>query len=143
MTAPDLDALAAMLAKATATGEYASGYELGIADEATREILARMPALLAHVRELGRKCEPRPDLSGSTHWDIAEAGAVCHDDCAIEQIKAAALAMRERCAQVCESLSLRYDGAESEASSRVYADLCRGSRNGADACAAAIRALEV
>lgn len=55
----------------------------------------------------------------------------------------AALAMRERCAKACEELSLRYDGAESEASSRVYADLCRGSRNGADACAAAIRALEV
>lgn len=32
-----------------------------------------------------------------THWDICEAGRVCHDECAVAQIKQAAERMRARC----------------------------------------------
>lgn len=122
MSRPDLDALAALLDKATqqegAADTSAASLECLLLDtqEATNArdtLIAALPGLLAYVQELERERD------------------------------AAALAMRERCAQACEELSLHYEGQESEASSRVYADLCRGSRNGADACAAAIRALEV
>lgn len=123
MTRPDLDALAALLDKAT-PGPWATnggrvecrddhgwvndGWIIGDLDgpdaEANSALIVAavnaLPELIARVRELEREREPRRDLGGSTHWDIADAGAVCHDECAVAQIKGAALAMRERCAQL-------------------------------------------
>lgn len=71
---------------------------------------------------------------GSTHWDIADAGVVCHDECAVAQIKGAALAMRERAAQACEAIYGPWDANNSPEQSVAVVR---------DACAAAIRALEV
>ena len=67
-----------------------------------------------------------------THWDIAEVGAVCHDECAVAQIKAAALAMRERCAQVCEALKVN----------RPSDPLANAFDGACETCTAAVRALE-
>lgn len=131
MTRPDLDALAALLDKATpghhplSTAESAARHMANAKDE----IVRALPALLAYVRELEREREPRPDLSGSTHWDIADAGAVCHDECAVAQIKGAALAMRERCAEICSKAAR--ERTSDPTSWATAAD-----------CAAAIRALE-
>lgn len=69
------------------------------------------------------------DFGGSTHWDIAEVGTVCHDECAVAQIKGAALAMRERCAEICSKAAR--ERTSDPTSWATAAD-----------CAAAIRALE-
>jgi len=41
-----------------------------------------------------------------THWDISEAGRVCHDECAVAQIKLAAERMRARCAALVKAEAL-------------------------------------
>jgi len=38
-----------------------------------------------------------------THWDIREAGRVCHDECAVAQIMQAAERMRSKCAALVRS----------------------------------------
>lgn len=95
-----------------------------------------LPDLIARVRGLERERQnyrAMRDDGGSTHWDIAEVGAICHPECAVTQLRdvgrTAALAMRERCAQACET----DDG------KRTWT---KEARDAADYCAAAIRALE-
>lgn len=137
VTRPDLDALAALLAKARprASGgihfSVEGGSDFGLlvpgAPVARDALIATLPSLLAYVRELERErdealghaeiwhalSEVRSRESGSGYTHGAVEGAL---DAAR---RAAALAMRERCAQRAES----------------------AQANGSD-CAAAIRALE-
>lgn len=88
MTAPNLDALAALLAKATpghhplSTAESAAHHMANAKDE----IVRALPALLAYVRELESLVE-RMARSDSN----------------------VAIAMRERCAQACDRLGT-FDG---------------------------------
>lgn len=74
---------------------------------------------------------------------IAMAQARSSDPCQYAREGTLALAVAamvaEECARECEDLSIVYDGQESEAASRSFADICRGARKGADRCAAAIR----
>jgi len=51
------------------------------------------------------------------------------------------LAALEDAARACEERSVVYDGVESTASTRYFADKMRGAREGAESCAAAVRAL--
>lgn len=93
MTAPDLDALEALLAKARphASGgihfSVEGGSDFGLlvpGDPVARDaLIAALPALLAYVRELERERD-------AAMYDVGESA------------HAAALAMRERCAQACE-----------------------------------------
>lgn len=110
MSRPDLDALAALLDKATqqegAADTSAASLECLLLDtqEATNArdtLIAALPGLLAYVQELERERD------------------------------AAALAMRERCAQACEEIA------------RSPAQIDDRTDYVADDCAAAIRALEV
>ena len=140
MTRPDLDALEALAAKATpgpwwqepfglivSQNENESGKRAFIAaptgDANATLIVAAvntLPALIKRVRELERERQnyrAMRDNGGSTHWDIAEVGAICHSECAVAQIQrlaarvrelererdAAATAMREKCAKACEA----------------------------------------
>ena len=141
MTRPDLDALQALLDKATpghhplSTAESAAHHMANAKDE----IVRAMPDLLAHVRELERERDEalghaeiwhalsgvRARESGSGYTQGAVEGAL---DAAR---RAAALAMRERCAQACER---RQTGGVGD-----YAVLDAERQS----CAAAIRALEV
>lgn len=57
--------------------------------------------------------------------------------------RAGALAMRERAAQACDERTIVYEELEDGASTRYFADKMRGAREGAEACAAAVRAIEL
>lgn len=133
MTRPDLDAIAALLDKATqqegAADTSAASLECLLLDtqEATNArdtLIAALPALLAYVREL--------ELHRAPIYE-AESAQIA---------RSAALAMRERCAQACEERALIYDGLESGASTSYFSHKMRGARTAAEECAAAILALE-
>lgn len=140
MTAPNLDALAALLDKATPgpwddCGAWVTPSHRKFTESRNENaalIVAAvntLPALIAHVRELEQQvqaCGIRPRGKSVAPETIA-----------------AAFAMRERCAQACEERELIYDGLESGASTRYFSDKMRGARTAAEECAAAIRALEV
>lgn len=113
MTRPDLDTLAALLDKGS----------VNIHDVWT--LVAAVEPLLAYVRELER------DNADLRH-DIGRAQAANAELATAE--RAAALAMRERCAQACEQGSVMQLGPlDIEAISHNIA---------VEQCAAAIRALE-
>lgn len=137
MTAPDLDALQALLDKATPgpwddCGAWVTPSHRKFTesrDENAALIVAlrnAAPALLAYVRELELEIDAGKGAYAKLFRDT----------------HAAALAMRERCAQACEERALIYDGLESGASTRYFSDKMRGARTAAEECAAAIRALE-
>ena len=161
MTRPDLDALQALLDKATPgpwddCGAWVTPSHRKFTesrDENAALIVAAvnaLPALLAYVRELEQErdealghaeiwhalSEVRSRESGSGYTHGAVEGAL---DAAR---RAAALAMRERCAQACEERALIYDGLESGASTSYFSHKMRGARTAAEECAAAILALE-
>ena len=152
MTRPDLDALQALLDKATpghhplSTAESAAHHMANAKDE----IVRAMPDLLAHVRELERERDEalghaeiwhalsgvRARESGSGYTQGAVEGAL---DAAR---RAAALAMRERCAQVCDSHAARALTAQKgDPADPINANLRMMALLPED-CAAAIRALE-
>lgn len=81
MTRPDLDALAALLDKATPFAATAL----------ERDLVNALPALIAYVREL----EQRP------HYPVGVVDAALK-----AALHNAAIAMRERCAQACEQGSV-------------------------------------
>jgi len=134
MTRPDLDALAALLAKATPgpwdapNGETMIdrvGTEDPVADAYHYEDAAlivaavnALPALIARVRELKQE-----------QATLRAALAIAQED-----RRAAALAMRERCAKACEELSAEWFPRDKHEAAREGAIM---------RCAAAVRALEV
>lgn len=158
MTAPDLDALAALLDKGSVNihdvwtlvdavepllayvrelerDNADLRHDIGRAQAANAELAtAERTAAFAMRERCARACVCCRDLGGSTHWDIAGAGAVCHDECAITQLRdarrTAALAMRERCAEICSKAAR--ERTSDPTSWATAAD-----------CAAAVRALEV
>lgn len=89
----------------------------------TRPDLDALPALIAHVRELERE------------RDQSTLNRACADalvSAAQDMTQAAALAMRERCAQACEALKVN----------RPSDPLANAFDGACETCAAAIRALE-
>ena len=92
-----------------------------------------LPELIARVRELERERDQNI---------LNRACADALVSAAKDMTQAAALAMRERCAEVCEERGIIYDGLESDASTRYFADKMRGARTAAGECAAAIREIE-
>lgn len=136
----DLAALEALLANATPVPwlwliPRADQYcDYGLNQSEVLLVLAAvnaLPELIARMRELERERDRYHDALLSRHG--GEPLALLDElDTARAEIRTAALAMRERCAQACESEVVCYASAGDSDYNRAVAH-----------CAAAIRALEV
>ncbi len=132
MTRPDLDGLQALLDKATPGMERgdtsAAGLECVLLDAqeasaARDQLIAALPALLAYVRELEWERDKYADGVRCPNCD--------HLRLQLGDQRAAAIAMRERCAQACEALKVNLP---SDPLANAFDGAC-------ETCAAAVRAL--